>query len=167
MLLTEASAAKSAMVFLQGWLGKTHRENSEEWRRIVFPANATERCTFEDRNAAWEVGMSAASNLRVSGAPMSEWQHKLQLLLAPIVGEESAAGGDGDAYSKAWGRDIWDIRKGKREYFPDGPLGDHLYNDAHNLPYGASARRLCPNLKSCGGGLRGRDDAAGPSTSSL
>ena len=86
LLLTESSTSKSARMFLQGWLGTAKSEG--RWEKIWKPSDPNEAQELMTRNAAWGLGLVAATDVVAAGiAPESKvlMEMNLQLLLAPML----------------------------------------------------------------------------------
>ena len=71
LLLTESSTSKSARLFLQGWLGTAKSEG--RWEDIWKPSDSAEAQKVMSRNAAWGLGLVAATDVMAAGiAPESK-----------------------------------------------------------------------------------------------
>ena len=91
LLLTESSTSKSARMFLQGWLGTAKSEG--RWEKIWKPQDPAEAQELMKRNAAWGLGLVAATDVLAAGiTPESKvlMEMNLQLLVAPIIDRSDA-----------------------------------------------------------------------------
>ena len=71
LLLTESSTSKSARLFLQGWLGTAKSEG--RWEDIWKPSDSADAQKVMQRNAAWGLGLVAATDVMAAGiAPESK-----------------------------------------------------------------------------------------------
>ena len=98
LLLTESSTSKSARMFLQGWLGTAKSEG--RWEKIWKPSDPNEAQELMTRNAAWGLGLVAATDVLAAGIASESkvlTDMNLQLLLAPIIDR-----GDAPDWEAAW-----------------------------------------------------------------
>ena len=98
LLLTESSTSKSARLFLQGWLGTAKSEG--RWEDIWKPSDSADAQKVMSRNAAWGLGLVAATDVMAAGiAPESKevLDMRLQLLVAPVIDRS-----DAPAWEDAW-----------------------------------------------------------------
>lgn len=109
LMMTESSITKAARLFLQGWLGTAKAEG--RWDSLWKPT-PTEAKRHMARNAAWGLGLMAATDVIASGLDPEDYvDMRLQLLLAPMLEKSQRA-----EWEAAWGpltpvysKEIWDL----------------------------------------------------------